>query len=531
MPATTEYDHLDTPLSNQFYWLFRNMGKGLASWASRNKLKFVIGGITFLVLAFVYRSYLQGAVLAVRINIFPIFVGVLCLAGTSWLWRKEKRWLGGILFVIALGGFVGFIASKGKPREYLGLYWHYNTIDRIEIDELPVTEHERIQPLNSIRVLAGEAMAEVEHVAEPDFIRDGDGYYWTMAVEPSYTVSRLTGKVTEVMRVSASAPSPNFSKSNRSQVSFLTGEALMMSRNAMTAARKRFGLIKFLNYEPANIRYLRGSEGEWLQVISLIRWKGIIFPRPVFGGVLVIEQTEGGVVDWATNMLVGSGDWIAPDEIGEHDFLEGQNIVPNRVSRFSAQSFRFQEGFTAPMPGYHVGDIRIPDLPGDYNDQPFTAYFEFGGKGKLYHYFALEPYQDDKQGLNTSVFVPADGIGDLKVYKHHEKGDAMSGVSAIVPKIMESRKNYDWERNSAAEQRPFIRDIAGKRRFFWLTTVVTYKNEGGAEADSSSYIAGSAPDVTLTDALYKTVIWVDAKKPETWEDQLVDELKGVWGAD
>jgi hypothetical protein len=260
-------------------------------------------------------------------------------------------------------------------------------------------------------------------------------------------------------------------------------------------------------------------------MVSLVRWKGFFLPRPVFGGVVIIPQGDGagGVMN---SLLTGAGKWIRPEEIPNHEFLLNQNVIPETVSRFTAESYRFSQGFLSPMPGYHRGDIRIPDLPGDFNDQPFTGYFEIGEKASLYHYFALEPFQENKQGLNTSLLIPADGEGITYVFRHYDQEQSLTGVSAIVSKVMESRKNYDWSRNSAAEQRPFIRDVGGKRRFFWLTSVVTHKD--GGEPDSGNFIVGAAPDITLTDAAYKTVVWVDSKKPEEWEKQLEDELSSVW---
>lgn len=521
--VAVDADSFDTPVSSQLYWLGKNIGTGMRQWAKRNRFKFLALGIFLFVFLFVARSWLQPIALTLRINAFPILLSALAFAAALYLFKKSRAVLGSVLLLANLGAILAFVALEGKPREYLGLYWSYQTLAKEEISELPITSFERIQPLNSIRALAGEAMTEVEQVSEPSFTRIGDSYSWTMAVEPSFAVRRLTGRVREVIHVSSSAPSPNFSQENRSPVSFLTGEDLLLSRNVKSATIKRFGLWKFFNYEPSDVRYAKDDKGEWVQLVSLTRWKGFFFPRPVFGGVVVIRQHGEGIVDWANNVFLGSGEWIRPGEIAQHSFLVGQNVVPQEVSRFVANSFRFQQGFLAPMPGYHLGDVRIPDLPGDYNDQPFTAYFNFGDKGKLYHYFALEPFQDDKQGLNTSVFAPADGIGDVKVYRHHERGEALTGVSAIVPKVMESRKNYDWTRNTAAEQRPFIRKINGKTRFFWLTTVVTYKAD-----DTQDYIAGSAPDVTLTDATYKTVVWVNALKPENWEKELAEGLGSVW---
>jgi len=475
---------------------------------------------------FIFRAWVQPYAIVLRVNLFPILLSLLLLSSALWLIAKKKVIAGAVILLVNLGSIVAFVALDGAPRDYLGLYWHYNTIEKADIQILPTTDNERIQPLNSIRALSGEAMTEVEQVSEPSFTRIKNDYYWTMAVEPSFAIRRATGRISEVIGVSASAPSPNFSKENRSNVSFLTGENMLLSRNIITAATKRFGLWRFFNYEPNDVRYAQDDKGEWVQLVSLTKWKGFFCPRPVFGGVLIIEQSSGSTIDWLKNLVVGSGKWVRTNEISNYSFLKGQNLLPQRVSRFTANSFRFQQGFFSPMPGYHLGDIRIPDLPGDYNDQPFTAYFNFGEEGKLYHYFALEPFHEERQGLNTSVFVPADSLGPVKVYHHNELGEALTGVSAIVPKIMESRKNYDWTRNTAAEQRPFIRDILGKRRFFWLTTVVTYKD--GSEG---SYIAGSTPDVTLTDATYKSVVWVNALKPEIWEEELSQELESVWRSD
>jgi hypothetical protein len=111
----------------------------------------------------------------------------------------------------------------------------------------------------------------------------------------------------------------------------------------------------------------------------------------------------------------------------------------------------------------------------------------------------------------------------IYTYPHAKRNEALTGVSAIGAKVMETRKQYDWTRNRAVEHRPFIRKIGGKTRFFWLTTVVTLKQEGGRE-----FIAGTTPEVALTDAAYRTVVWVDPIKPGEWTAQLEKELGTVW---
>lgn len=498
-----------------------------------------------LIAAFIMRAYLHPVAYAIRIH-SPDIIGIAALI-VLLLWLKRmfrkkgiKRWKYwamtlGVLLVVTSAINLGV-----TPHGYLSLYFKhrgffgYGRLDVKELNDLPITGHERIQPLHSIRALANEAMTEVEHPSDPDFVRIGDRYRFTMAIEPTYNVPRLTGVIQEIFNLPGDVASPDFSRGSREKVEFAVGEHMFLGKNSATATIKSFSLFgKFWSYKPGDVKYMKDDKGEWVEVVSLTRLRGWIFPKPEFGGVQVIRQSHGGILHALGRLFFGEGEWIPPEEIAKHPYLKGQNLLPVEVSRYAAQSFRFQNGFWGPFPGYHRGDIRIPDLVGDSNNQPFTIYAEFGAKGsadnKLWHYFALEPYQLERQGLNTSVFVPADGIGPIKVYRHYKRDDALTGVSAIAAKVMESRKLYDWQQSHPAEQRPWIHYVGGKVRFFWLTTVVTYKNKGSHEGDD--YIAGAVPEVVLTDALYKRPVWVHAANPAGWVKELESdpELSQMWG--
>ncbi len=515
----------ETSWGSKFYWLGKNSVGGLKSFAFRHKIKFSLLLTTILIVLFLTRPLWQSFSILLRLHLAPALIIIAgLLLGSAILTRKKFR-LGSIIMALSLGiGIMAFPVHSGI-RHYLALWWQYENHPRKELNKLPLTGFERIHPRNAVQTLAREGISDVHEVSAPEFVRDGDDYVWTMAIEPAFAIRRLTGQINEVIRVPANRVALNFSGENRRAVDFFTGEGMLASRNTRNAVINSFGFWRFLNYEPVQVRYLRNDDGEWVQMVSLVKWKGFFLPRPVFGGVVIIPQGQG-IENVLKASIIGAGKWIPPHKISKHKFLLDQNLIPERVSRFTAQSYRFSRGFFSPMPGYHHGDIRIPDLPGDYNDQPFTGYFKIGDKASLYHYFALEPFQKDKQGLNTSLLIPADGEGPSLVYRHYEKEQALTGVSAIVSKVMESRKNYDWSRNSAAEQRPFIREIAGKRRFFWLTTVVTHKGE--VDGNKGDFIVGAAPDITLTDAAYKTVVWVDSRNPGEWEKQLEEELSSVW---
>src|SRR5262249_10844260 len=136
-------------------------------------------------------------------------------------------------------------------------------------------------------------------------------------------------------------------------VHFATGENLLLWHCTELNVIRAFGPWRYLNYEPGEVKYVTDDNGHWVQVVSLIRWRGWFFPIPEFGGVQVIQQeTGGGLGTILMHSLAGIGHWIPPDEIPKHAFLRGQSLVPRPVSRFIAQSFRFQGGFLAPFPGY-----------------------------------------------------------------------------------------------------------------------------------------------------------------------------------
>ena len=89
-------------------------------------------------------------------------------------------------------------------------------------------------------------------------------------------------------------------------------------------------------------------------------------------------------------------------------------------------------------------------------------------------------------------------------------------------KVIESKKEFDWSVNKPVEFRPYIKDIAGKRRMFFLSTV-------SAVRDGSNQFDGSAtPDLALIDSEYRDVVWIDAKHPSQWNKIVYEQLSEAW---
>ena len=468
-----------------------------------------------LLLSIQSRAYLQEYVLVVREYAFSIFMIIFALIISFILTKKGAKYLWLVPITLFIGTLT-FVHFGGQ--QYIARYLKYQSLDKIDMGTLPLSGKVMPQPLNSVHVLTKQKISETEDVAIPDRIMYNDDLWWSMEITPDYFWSKFGAKVNELFIVPGSTPSPNFSK--REEVCFNVGEGLILSSNSYNAAIKSLNPWKYLSYFPVDVRYLKNNEGNVVQVISLAKWDGFFFPNIEFGGVIVVEQDcNEGFVDTIKRVLVGTGTYIAPKDIKNHSYLKQQNLVPYNVYRYMASSFRYQAGFFGPLKAHHKGDIRIPDMPDDQNQQPFVQYFSEVGKKKLsglFAAFALEPYHEKSQGLAISLLIPGDDANTVYYYHHANKQEGLTGSTAISSKVQDKKKNYDWGgKIRAIESKLYIRDILNTRRVFFLTVI--------AVVDENGNMAGSEPEIAITDAVYNTVTFVDVKTGETeWDKQIAE---------
>ncbi len=528
MPTEQEDD------KGQLYWLVYNLRKGIArrvgSWIKRKPIVAIIVFLVALYSLFVMRAMYQPLVLGIRKYFFWIIMALVVVVIVRKVFRRSAAWkkvmgsLVSLLLLIAVAWFLPRVVHYGSQ------YVYYNELNKVPVEQLPVTGHERIQPISSIHTLTEqEALSETEDATVPRFVRNSEGEYaYTTAIGPSqaYKVQQFSKDMYEVIHIPGQLPSPNFSSAYRAKVDFEVGEFLLLSKNTHTAVVKRFDPWQFCTMEPSDPIYLQNDSAEWVQVVGLTKWVGLIFPRPVFGGVMVIEQRKPSD-SFAERLFLGKGTFIPADKIADHPYLQGQDVMPREVTRYIAESFRFRRGFMAPMPGYHEGDIRVPKLPEGQDPQPFVVHSVLSDTvGRLYNYFGLEPYEEAKKGLSVSLFIPGDGMREVFYIDHTTSGTAYLGSSAVSAKIIESRKEYDWSHSYPAETRPFIREVGGRVRLFWLSTIVTRAGDGQGRS-----IGGSLPEITITDAVHGNVTWIPKELvgyPDRWMEVVEEEMKSYW---
>ena len=169
-------------------------------------------------------------------------------------------------------------------------------------------------------------------------------------------------------------------------------------------------------------------------------------------------------------------------------------------------------------------------MPKDQNQQPYVTDFDFSGSQSgafsgLYHLFCLEPIGVERTSLSYSVFIPADGTNKLYYYDHATKKQGYAGVSAMPLKVKESRKEYDWTANTPVEFRPYIKEIAGRKRMFFLGTVSSISDTNAQQFDGSA-----TPDLVLIDSEYRDVVWIDVKHPSQWDYDVYEQLNEAWRA-
>jgi len=460
----------------------------------QKRILIVLGILLILGLVFLRDNY-QPVLLFIRKYIFILLLSLIVLFFGIRSFRKSASAGKKGIILVAVLAFFGVLYSIGW---YLGMYDYmktfnvYNNLNRIEISELPLTKNERIQPLRNIYSMANESVGETKDVSLPHLVRIDSVNKWTMAIQPTekYRWQGVTDNIEEIFAVSSTTPFPRFSSENRVSATFSIGESLKFSRQTYNAVVQRFNIFQLFDTEPSDTFYMKNDDGEWVEVVSLIKWKGFFFPYPSFGGVMIIDNGEHDFNDYIERVLIGKGTYVPANKMKNYPFLTRQNTLSEKVSRLQAESLKFLGGFSDPLPWNMKTAVKIPLLADDQNQQPFVTDFDFsdtslGAYNGLYHWFGLEPVGDERTSLTYSVFIPSDGTDALYFYDHGSKKQGYAGVSAMPLKVIESRKEFDWSVNKPVEFRPYIKNIAGRKRMFFIGTVSAVR-EGSGNFDGSA---------------------------------------------
>ena len=134
----------------------------------------IILSIVLLVLLFILRDDYQPALLFLRKFIFIILLSVTVLFFGLRNFRKQPSTGKRLGILGLLVGFFGMLYLLGWHLglyDYMKTYNVFNNLNKVEINELPLSQNERIQPLRNIFSMANESVGETKDVSLPHLVR------------------------------------------------------------------------------------------------------------------------------------------------------------------------------------------------------------------------------------------------------------------------------------------------------------------------------------------------------------------------
>ena len=451
----------------------------------------------------------------------------------AYQWYFRAMWIG--IFLL----FCGFLYLFGNSiYDYVSSYYVYkNKITVVELDKPPVSIHPKLQPQFVVESYFRETMNNNRQPTSPRTWLDpvSGEQYWTGWTEPgNYFFQQFGGKVEEFIQTNVQNPAPVLDQYEREEVEFQVGQNLIFSYNIQKAARKKLSFLQMFNSEVSDMVIgMKDNKGNLYQVVPILTWKGIIFPQPTFGGVMIFDDSK---VPYWELVFAGKGTFLSPEEVKKTPWLKHQALLDDKTVFYFGESLRFKYGFTSGLPGNHENDHRIPQLKRAYSSLPVIEQFNFdktnakeAGSG-LFYWLELEPYDSTKYGLSMDVFIPGSNTDTIYVYDRVDniERSGYKGMSVVVEKIMEDDKSYNWVGREGGTfipggERPYYTYVFPEDKepeMFYLANILTVK---GQNRESTSTKA----ELYLIHAKYDDIIILlkdDNVYPENWSDKIQERV-------
>ncbi len=485
------------------------------------------------------RGSYQPLLIYIRIYWPLILISGIVVYLFYWRFSKASQWYFRALWIVAFLLFGLFIYQFGNSiYNYISSYYVYKQrITVIELDRPPVSIHPKLQPQFVVESYFRETMNNNRQPTSPrTWIDPKTGeQYWTGWTEPgNYLFQQLGGNVEEFIQTNVQNPAPVLDQYERRKVDFQVGSNLLFSHNIQNAARKKLSFGQMFSCEVSDMVIgMEDDKGLLHQVVPILRWEGFLFPQPAFGGVMVFDDSKTNYLEL---LVAGKGKFIGPEEVRNTNWLKDQALLDDKTVIYFGESLRFKYGFTSGFPGSHENDHRIPQLESAFSSLPVIEQFDFGetnakdaGKG-LFYWLELEPYDDTKYGLSMDVFVPGSSTDTIYVYDRVGKIERSGyrGMSAVVEKIMEDDKSYNWVSREGGTfipggERPYYTYVfEGDKEpeMFYLANILTLR---GNTKESTSTKA----ELYLIHAKYDDIVILlkdDDVYPEKWPDKIKERI-------
>ncbi len=206
----------------------------------------------------------------------------------------------------------------------------------------------------------------------------------------------------------------------------------------------------FVKYSSEPI-YLKKQDGTWVTVVSYMKYQGFPFTKPVWGGVVVVEQ-NGTMTDYS------------PEQAQEIDFLKGNRLYPKELTAFYSHSYAYRGGLINKW-FLHRNETEVVSLHGE------EAIFHLPSDEGFKQVMVAEPY-GRSYGI-YKIFIYDATTGKREVI-NYDQNSQLTGPIAAADYIKKEFPTYDWSSFGLAEPRP----ITIKGELYWLMSVVPADSAG-----------------------------------------------------
>ncbi|MBI4862297.1 MAG: DUF423 domain-containing protein, partial [Candidatus Riflebacteria bacterium] len=378
-PALQGADPQEPDPHGPLYYLCRNLARMVWQYpAARTAVKVL--PVVGLVALYLLRFLLYPVFVAVRQR-SPTIVGValaLLIIGLTRRFAPRRRWLTLGSMLLAAGVCLVLLLAPVDIVRELSLYVAYNAVDRRPLTRLPLTIKERVYPLTMVdRIVEDRLTGSHYDVSKFEMMRHQNRLYWTAQKTPVGLVNRASLEdVQGVVRVDAGSVAFEM---KHFDVKFAHGRDMPLMKDLVHYALPReLSLVDLFDkqIDSHDVTYIQTDGGDWVQVVALIDWDGIFpFTYPRFGGVFVVPERDKGSIRL-----------YRPEEIEKVPFLKDQNLLPEAISDFYAEAWKFNQGFWGWF--RRRGITKITQIPEDTNPQPFTVYFkDVAGQEGMFQFY------------------------------------------------------------------------------------------------------------------------------------------------
>lgn len=427
------------------------------------RVKWVIGLVTLLVLAWVLRPWLHGFVMGLWVNPLSLIFFIVLIGGiVSMLRRLSPKMVktGPASFVMKAGNqvpagiIVLYVAILGVLLFMLALQYDFRykiTAEEVKYEkrsDLPEFSPVRLTPKQVATRYADDSFQNPqEHLGDSQIVLiDGK----LQRVSPRlpdggilYFVKKLSGFVTvEVDTLER--------KVQISDQEFKYSEGVGIFDNIYFQLPKH---KYFVDYSSEPI-YLKDDAGQWVTVVPYMTYKGFPFRIPQWGGVAVVKSD-------------GTINYYTPDEATNISYLKGNRIYPKELVNYYTDAYSYGKGILNQW-FLHKDQIEIVNLPGE--DRIIHASTPEGFKQVV----VAEPYGRSYGIYKIFIFDATTGKREVIEY---DQNSQLTGPASAADYIKKEFPTYDWTGFTLAESRPI--KISGE--LYWLMSVVPNDHAGIAK--------------------------------------------------